>query len=166
MSILDELDLLPRASKSKFDYNEFENDAIAKIRGGADLLGKDGALMPLIKKLVEAALEGEMDNHLSEEKNNGNSNRRNGKKSKTIKTSSGSVNIDTPRDRNSTFEPEIIRKRETVLNESVDRKVLALFSLGMSYKSITEHLAEIYGLEVSLSKISQITDRLLPVIGH
>ena len=100
MSMLDELDLLPRASKSKFDYNEFENDAIAKIRGGADLLGKDGALMPLIKKLVEAALEGEMDNHLSEEKNNGNSNRRNGKKSKTIKTSSGAVNIDTPRDRN------------------------------------------------------------------
>lgn len=166
MSLLEELDLLSEESKSKFDYNNFENEAIARIQGGADLLGQDGALMPLIKRLVEAALEGEMDSHITEGKAKGSSNRRNGKKSKTIKTSSGEVSIDAPRDRDSTFEPQIIKKRQTVLNESVDRKVLALFGLGMGYKSISEHLAEIYGLEVSSSKISQITDRLLPVINE
>ena len=166
MSLLEELDLLPEETNSKFDYNNFENEAIAKIKGGADLLGKDGALMPLIKKLMEAALEGEMDSHIIEEKSKGKSNRRNGKKSKTVKTSSGEVNIETPRDRTGTFEPQIIKKRQTILNESVDRKVLALFALGMGYKAISEHLAEIYGLEVSSAKISQITDRLLPIISE
>lgn len=166
MSLYDELDLIPVNKKSKFDYDSFENEAISKIKGGADLLGRDGALMPLIKKLMEAALEGEMDAHLTEEKANGGINRRNGKDKKTVKTSSGAVEITTPRDRDGTFTPEIIQKRQTILNESVDKKVLGLFSLGMSYKAISEHLTEIYGLDVSSAKISQITDRLLPVIDE
>ena len=164
MSKLDKTDLLNIGLEEDFDYNDFEQEAISKIKRGDDLLGREGVLMPLIKKMIEAALEGEMDNHLCEEKAKGSSNRRNGRKSKTISSSGGSISIDSPRDRSSTFEPEIVRKRQTVLNESIDRKVLALFGLGLSYKGISEHLSDIYGLEVSSGKISQITDRLLPVI--
>lgn len=165
MSILEEFDLISESKrKEDFDYNKFEKEAINKLKGGANLLGKEGILMPLVKKIVEASLEGEMDFHLKNERGIGAKNRRNGKDKKTIKTSSGSVEITTPRDRNSTFEPEIIRKRQTVLNESLDKKIIALFSSGLSYKLIKEHLLEIYGLEISASKISKITDKLLPII--
>ena len=118
-------DLLGIGLEEDFAYEDFEREAISKIKGGSDLFGKEGALMPLVKKIVEAALDGEMDNHLSEESERGHANRRNGKKSKTIKTCGGSVSIESPRDRSSSFEPEIIKKRQTVLNEGLDRKILA-----------------------------------------
>src|SRR5690606_37471462 len=125
---------------------------------------KDGILTPLIKELLEAALEGEMDTHITECQESGISNRRNGKTSKLMKSTSGVFDMETPRDREGSFEPEIVRKRQTVLNESLDNKVLALYALGMSYEAISEHLAEMYGLEVSSAKISLITDKLLPMI--
>ena len=77
---------------------------------------------------------------------------------------SGVFELDTPRDREGSFEPEIVKKRQTVLNESLDNKVLGLYAIGMSYEAISEHLAEMYGLEVSSAKISLITDKLLPAI--
>jgi transposase-like protein len=101
---------------------------------------------------------------MSECHSSGQANRRNGKLSKTVQSESGSFSLETPRDRNGSFEPEIVKKRQTVLNESLDNKVLALYALGMSYDSISEHLADMYGLEVSSSKISMITDKLLPLI--
>ena len=73
--------------------------------------------------------------------------------------------LDTPRDREGLFEPEIVKKRQTVLNESLDNKVLALYALGMSYEAISEHLAEnVWSLDISSAKISLITDKLLPMI--
>ena len=81
-----------------------------------------------------------------------------------MKTGTGSFELETPRDRNSSFEPELVKKRQTVLNESLDNKVLSLYATGMSYETITDHLADMYGLEVSPAKISLITDKLLPVI--
>jgi transposase-like protein len=77
---------------------------------------------------------------------------------------SGIFDLETPRDRDGSFEPEIVKKRQTVLNESLDNKVLVVYALGMSYEAISEHLAELYGLEVSSAKISLITDKLLPMI--
>jgi putative transposase len=101
-------------------------------------------------------------NHVSQGKVNAN--RRNGKNSKTLKTGSESFELLTPRDREGSFEPEIVKKRQTVLNESLDNKILALYALGMSYEAISEHLAEMYGMDVSCAKISLVTDRLLPLI--
>ena len=149
---------------SNFNYNEFKAEAIEKIKSGQPLTGKGGILTPLLKELLESALEGELESHLLESRESGISNRRNGKSSKQVQTSSDSFELLTPRDREGTFEPEIVKKRQTVLNESLDNKVLALYALGMSYEAISEHLAEMYGVEVSSAKISLITDKLLPLI--
>lgn len=147
-----------------FNFAEFQQEAIAKIKSGQALTGKDGILTPLLKELLEAALEGEMESHLQASKEPSQSNRRNGKSRKQIKTATCSFELETPRDREGSFEPEIVKKRQTVLNESLDNKVLALYGLGMSYQAIAEHLSEMYDLDVSSAKISQVTDRLLPVI--
>lgn len=149
---------------TNFDFDQFQKEAIDKLKSGQALTGKDGILTPLIKEILEAALEGEMDSHLSDCKLQEQSNRRNGKLKKTIKTGTGCFELETPRDRDSSFEPEIVKKRQTVLNESLDNKVLSLYALGMSYEAITEHLTELYGLEVSTAKISLITDKLIPII--
>ncbi|MDP4189600.1 MAG: IS256 family transposase [Bacteroidota bacterium] len=149
---------------NSFDFNQFQKEAIDKLKSGQSLTGKEGVLTPLIKEILEAALEGEMDAHLSACKTQEPSNRRNGKLKKTLKTAAGAFELETPRDRESSFEPEIVKKRQTVLNESLDNKVLSLYALGMSYEAIAGHLAEMYGLDVSASKISLITDKLIPVI--
>jgi len=147
-----------------FNFAAFQEEAISKIKSGQALTGKDGVLTPLLKQLLEAALEGEMESHISDCKEQVQSNRRNGKLKKQLKTATGIFELETPRDREGSFEPEIVKKRQTVLNESLDNKVLALYGLGMSYQAIAEHLSEMYGLDVSSAKISQVTDRLLPVI--
>ena len=147
-----------------FDYDKFKTEAIEKIKGGQPLTGKGGILTPLLKELLESALEGELEAHLHESREAGINNRRNGKTSKQVQTSSDSFELLTPRDREGSFEPEIVKKRQTVLNESLDNKILALYALGMSYEAISDHLAEMYGLEVSCAKISLVTDKLLPVI--
>lgn len=149
---------------AEFDFNSFQEDAITQLKSGQSLTGKDGVLTPLIKKILEAALEGEMDSHLSDCREQGLSNRRNGKQTKTVKSGVGSFELETPRDRESSYEPEIVKKRQTVLNESLDNKILSLYAHGMSYEAISEHLNDLYGLEVSTAKISQVTDKLLPVI--
>lgn len=142
---------------------EFQAEAIARLKSGESLTGKDGILTPLIKQIIEASLEGELDAHLSEKQSEAG-NRRNGKTSKLLKTGTESFELETPRDRAGTFEPQIVKKRQTVLNESLDNKILSLYALGMSYEGIQGHLAEMYGLEVSAAKISLISDKLMPVI--
>ncbi len=141
---------------ANFNFSEFQKEAIDKLKSGQSLTGKDGILTPLIKEILEAALEGEMDSHLQDCKAQDQPNRRNGKLKKTMKTGTGSFELETPRDRDGTFEPELVKKRQTVLNESLDNKVLSLYAAGMSYGAITEHLADMYGLEISAAKISLI----------
>lgn len=149
---------------SNFDFSLFQKEAIDKLKSGQSLTGKDGILTPLIKEIIEAALEGEMDSHLQDCKTQDQANRRNGKLRKTMKTGTGSFELETPRDREGSFEPELVKKRQTVLNESLDNKVLSLYAAGMSYGAITEHLTDMYGLEISTAKISLITDKLMPII--
>ncbi len=155
---------MKKINLEQFNFKQFQQEAIEKLKSGQPLTGKDGVMTPLIKQLLEAALEGEMESHLTDCKDDGQSNRRNGKNKKTVKTGTGSFELETPRDRDGSFEPEIVKKRQTVLNESLDNKILSLYALGMSYEAITGHLEEMYGLDVSTAKISQITDKLLPVI--
>ncbi len=142
----------------KFNYEAFEDAALSGLRSGKPLEGKDGVLAPLLKRLLEAGLQGELSEHLSQDNQ---PNRRNGKTSKEVKTSFGKVVIETPRDRNSTFEPQVLPKRKTVLGEALDHKVISLYSHGMSYNDICKHLDEMYGLTVSPSSLTAITDSII-----
>lgn len=146
-----------------FDFSAFEEEAIRQLKSGKPLSGKDGVLTPLIKRIMEHALQGEMEAHLTTEPKE-QKNRRNGKTTKAMRSEHGPFDLETPRDRNSTFEPEIVKKRQTTLTESVDNKVLSLYARGMSYSDISEHLEDLYGLEVSPATLSAVTDKILPVI--
>ncbi len=113
---------------------------------------------------MTAALEGEMEAHLESEAQPGESNRRNGKTVKTVKSASGTFDLITPRDRNGTFEPQIIKKRQTILTDELDDKILKLFAIGTSYKDITAHLLDMYGVDISTATISAVTDKLVPIV--
>lgn len=149
-----------------FDYSRFQTNALAQIKNGQPLLGEQGVLTPLIKQLIELSLEGEMEHYFTICKENGLSNGRNGKTAKTLQTVHGPIELETPRDRDGSFEPELVKKRQTILNESLDDKVLALFGLGMSYQDIRNHLMEIYGTDISHGMLSRITDKLMPAIAE
>src|SRR5579872_6311083 len=142
------------------DLEVFKAKILEHIKAGKPLNGKNGVLAPLIKEVMNAALEGEMEAFLETQDDN----RRNGKNSKILKTSSGEIEITTPRDRNSAFEPQIVKKRQTILTEELDDKILGLFSIGTSYKDIAGNLSEVYGVEISAATISAVTDKLLPII--
>lgn len=148
-----------KSKDEKFDYSAFEADAIQRLLNGESLGGKDGILAPLVKRILEAGLEGEMDGHLQEDTE---PNRRNGKGRKKVKTGQGEVEIATPRDRNSSFEPQMVRKRQRTLGDGLDNKVLALYAKGFSYRDIQSYLEESFGLEVSTAKLSAITDKIIP----
>jgi len=140
--------------------NTFDFDkALEDLQSGKDLTGKDGILMPLIKQLTEAAITAELEHHLA---NTDEPNRKNGMGSKTIKTGSGSFELNAPRDRSGTFEPELIKKNQTQLTPEIDRKILSLFSHGMSYRDMKYHIHDMYGIEVSTGAITAITDQLIP----
>jgi putative transposase len=127
------------------------------------LYGKDGAFAPMLKSFLEVALEGELDSHLDEDERK-EGNRKNGKTSKTIQTSDGPLEIETSRDRNATFEPELIKKRETILADTLESKIIGLYGLGMSFRDISSHLKEMYDADISHTTLSTITDRIIPVI--
>lgn len=144
-------------------YAEMQKKALEQLRTGKSMLGKDGAFAPLFKQFLEAALEAEMDSHLDEQERT-NGNKRNGKGHKTLKTSTGELQISTPQDRQSSFEPQIIKKRETILAESLTSKILGLYGLGMSLRDISSHIEEMYDMNISAATLSQITDKIIPEI--
>jgi len=152
------------AELEDFDFESFKEEVVSGLKEGRPFLGKDGTVTPLIKKILEASLEGEIEAHVAETKPQ--SNRRNGKNSKRVKSESGTFELETPRDRNGSFEPEIVKKRQTVLNATLDNKILSLYSTGMSYSDISDHLVDIYGVEVSEATISTITNKLLPLVSE
>lgn len=153
--------------KLSFNFEEFKAKAIADMKAGKGLVGKDGVFTPLMKEFLEAALEGEMASHMAScLEDSENKNRRNGKSSKTVQSPMGSFELETPRDREGSFDPQIVKKRQTVLNASLDNKILGLYGLGMSYQDIASHLKEIYDFDVSPGTISAVTDKLLPLISE
>lgn len=149
--------------KEQFDLEEIKKKALEQFRSGKSLYGKDGAFAPMLKSFLEAALEGELDSHLDEDERK-EGNRKNGKTSKTIQTATGSLELETSRDRNATFEPELIKKRETVLADTLESKIIGLYGLGMSFRDISSHLKEMYDADISHTTLSSITDRIIPVI--
>lgn len=148
-------------NKKPFDYEEFKKSFATRFKETKSLLGKEGALTPLIKEFLEEALAGELEAHIEE---NDEPNRKNGKLAKTLKTSFGNVDLNTPRDRNGTFEPEIVGKRQRSLGVDLDRQILALYARGNSLGDISDHLQEMYGIDVSTATISRVTDKIIPLI--
>jgi len=147
----------------KFDFEAFAKHAAEQLRQKKPLTGKDGVFTPLIKKVLEAALEGELDVHL-EETRKAEKNRRNGRTGKNIKSSLGSFEIFSPRDRNSSFEPLTVEKRQHSISSDIDKQILSLFGMGMSYNDIQKHLSEMYDVAISDGTLTAITNRLMPEI--
>jgi transposase-like protein len=142
-------------TKPTFDMDA----ALQALREGKDLTGKDGILTPLIKQLTEAAMQGELEAHLAAEDA---VNRKNGSSRKTIKGPTGSFELDAPRDRVGSFEPQIVKKHQTHLTDELERKIIALFALGNSYQDIRTHIADLYGVSLSNGTINAVTDKLVP----
>lgn len=147
--------------EEKFDWDSFEKEAIKRLLNGEELTGEDGILTPLIQRLLQASLQGEMQAHVEETRPN----RRNGSKARSLKSSQGLLRIEMPRDREASFNSELLPKRSTSLGDGLDNKILALYGLGMSYSDIRAHLAEMYGVSVSEATLRAITDKVLEELG-
>jgi len=148
---------------TKKQQTEFEKKVLEQFMSGKNLFGEGGAFAPMLKNVIEKALQGEMDGHLDEaERTKGN--KRNGKGKKTLKSGFGTFDIDTPQDRQSSFEPELVKKRQTILADNLSEKIIGLYGLGMSYRDISAHIKEMYDTEISHTVLSQITDRIIPEV--
>lgn len=146
-----------------FDYNE----EVKKCKTIDDVIGKDGLVQRLIKDVLENILEVEMGEHLGRDKydrqtdiDQDDRNYRNGYSKKTLRSSFGDVDLDVPRDQKAEFEPQIVKKYETVCNE-LDKKIISLYAKGMSTRDIQAEVEDLYGITLSPSMISKITDKVI-----
>ena len=126
-----------------------------------DLLGENGLIKQFAKAILERALQAEMSTHLGHEPgesvSNEAGNKRNGTTSKTVQGELGKLEISVPRDREGTFEPQLVKKRQTRLR-GLDTRIVNLYAKGMSTREIQSHLKEMYGVDVSAGLISNVTD--------
>ena len=144
--------------------NDLIDALLSNYKKPEDLIGENGLLKQLTKALVERALQAEMTEHLGHHKhsavNNTAGNTRNGKSTKTLKGDFGELPIEIPRDRNGSFEPQLIPKHQTRWT-GFDDKIISLYSRGMTVREIQQHLTEMYGTEVSATLISTVTDAVI-----
>nr|WP_228846415.1 IS256 family transposase [Clostridioides sp. ES-S-0107-01]UDN52986.1 IS256 family transposase [Clostridioides sp. ES-S-0107-01] len=137
---------------------------VKKCKTMEDVVGKNGLMQKLFKDVIQQLLDAEMEEHLGrnkyERKDICDKNYRNGYSSKNVSSSFGEVNLDIPRDRNAEFEPKVVKKYETVCNE-LDKKIIGLYACGMSVRDIQSEMEELYGIDVSPSMISKITDKVV-----
>lgn len=144
-------------------FEQFKSD-LARAKNYDDLMGKDGAIKKLIAKSLEQMLESELTEHLGYEKhspagkNTGNS--RNGKTHKTLKNDNGEIEITVPRDRNGEFDPVIVKKYERTIGP-IEDKIISMYAKGMTTRDIQSHIQELYGLDVSATLVSNITDKIV-----
>lgn len=154
---------MARKNDINFDYNS----EIKKCKTIDDVLGKNGLVQRLVKDVLENILEAEMDEHLGRDKYQRQSdiepserNYRNGYSQKNLRSSLGTVDLDIPRDRKSEFEPQIVKKYETVCNE-LDKKIISLYAKGMTTSDIQAEIEDLYGITISPSMVSKITDKVI-----
>jgi putative transposase len=144
--------------------NELIDNLLKDYKKPADLIGENGLLKQLTKQLLERAMSAEMTEHVGYEKHdaagNNSGNSRNGTSAKTIKGSFGTMGLEVPRDRNGTFEPQIIEKHQTRFT-GFDENIISLYARGLSTREIQQHIEEIYHVEVSAALISSVTDGVL-----
>lgn len=149
--------------EKKFDFESFKQDAIRRLRNKEPLSGKDGVFQPLLKQFLEEALQAEADAHMNEQERQ-SGNRRNGVTRKRVKSTKGEFELETPRDRSGAFEPQIVGKRQTLISEEIEEKVIRLYGKGMSVRDICDHIEEMYGFSLSPTTLSAITDRVIPLV--
>ena len=147
------------------DHQQLATELVERARAeGVELIGPGGLLTGLTKTVLETALEAEMSEHLGYDKHDplgrNQANSRNGTRAKTVLTELGPVDIEVPRDRDGSFEPVIVRKRQRRL-DSIDEIVLSLTARGLTTGEVAAHFAEIYGASVSKETISRITDKVV-----
>ena len=135
----------------------------AGLYAGKPLFGEEGIFTGLLQQMVDASLKGELDAMLSSEPQ-GSSNRRNGYKSKQIRSSGGPIAIQTPRDRNGEYEPILVKNWERELHTGMDEIIISLYAKGLSVSDVHDTIRKIYGVEISESVISSVTNRVLPEI--
>lgn len=150
-------------AKELEEMSQLIDELSAGLKSGKPLIGQEGIFTPLLKKVLEASMEGEMDAHIENTKAN-EQNRRNGRNRKTVQSSLGGFDLFAPRDRTGSFRPQIVPKRQHKISSDIDGQILSLYGRGMSYSDIQSHLSEMYGLDISSGTISAITDRLIPEI--
>lgn len=136
----------------------------AHLYSKSPVLGQGSPFSELLQDMVNEMLEGELDAFLNEEQAKGNKNKRNGHISKQVISDSGALDIRTPRDRRSAFEPQVIGKRERELSSGLDDQIIALYAQGNSIEDVRRLLMKLYGVSISAGKISQITDKVWPQI--
>jgi putative transposase len=162
---LNDMAAAKKQEPAELDEQGVAEQLVARARAkGIDLVGPDGLLSQLTKKVFEAALEEEMAEHLGYDKHDpvgrNHANSRNGVRSKTLLTEIGPVEIDVPRDVDASFTPQIVKKRQRRLN-GVDEIVLSLTARGLTTGEIAAHFAEVYGASVSKETVSKITDKVV-----
>ncbi|MEZ5013091.1 MAG: transposase [Chitinophagales bacterium] len=149
--------------KEKFDFEEFARQAAEQLKQKKPLTGNDGVFTPLLKRILEAAMEGEMDAHLEDTRTT-EKNRRNGRARKNIQSSLGGFEIFTPGTGMRRLNRWRVEKRQTTISTDIDRQIISLFSMGASYSDIQRHVGEMYGIEISDGTLTAITNRILPEI--
>src|SRR5258708_13938319 len=151
-------------TKAKTVDDEILDDLLKDYKKPEDLIGENGLLKELTKRLLERAMAAELTERVGYEKHdpggNNSGNARNGKSAKTIKGSVGTMGLEVPRDRNGTFEPQIIEKHQTRFT-GFDENIISLYARGLSTREIQQHIEEIYHVEVSPALISSVTDGVL-----
>lgn len=154
---------MSRPLDDDFDYKT----EVKKCKTIDDVMGKNGLIQRLVKDVLENILEGEMEEHLGRNKyertenvENQHKNYRNGYSKKNLRSSFGDVDLDVPRDRNGEFEPKIIKKYETVCTE-LDKKIISLYAKGMTTSDIQAEIEDLYGITLSPSMMSRITDKVM-----
>lgn len=145
-------DLIPDAERRQ--------EILGRMYKGDKLLGEKGIFTDLLQAMVNAALEGEMDHHLSEEFSKGHKNRRNGKKKKDVRSTAGPLEISTPRDRLGNHEPILIKNWERELGTGMDDVIISLYAKGQSVEDVRYQLRQIYGVELSSGAISMVTNKV------
>jgi putative transposase len=150
--------------EQEFDFESFKQEAIKGLYGGKPLNGEKGIFAPLLKHFLEAAMAGELEAHLQEEKAAGKPNRKNGKTSKTVRSLSGEFELESSRDRSGSFEPMVLPKRQLIVTAELEEKIIHLYGLGLSTRDITKYVKEMYQMDISASTLSAITDKVLPAM--
>lgn len=158
-----------RRRRGETEEQQARRELISELLSAANVQSMDdiqNLFKETIAEFMQGSLEAELDEELGYEpydvKNKNIENSRNGHSKKTLRTSMGKVEIDIPRDRNGDFEPKILPKNQTSISQDMESKIISMYAKGMSVSDIEKHIRDIYGLEISDTTVSRITDKVLP----
>ena len=148
--------------KREIISDELVKELASEFTRSGKLTGEGGLFTPLLKRVIEASLEAEVEEHVRNTRQQGN--KRNGYGTKQLKTSMGPIDLQPPRDRQGSFDPQGLPKRSSSVTNEFEQKVIGLYARGMSYRDIQSELYELYGTEVSTGVLAAITDKIWPEI--